>query len=233
MSGRRLTAGVLGGMGPAATIDFMARVLRAAEARSDQDHVRMIVDQNPLAPDRNAAAAGRGPSPGPVLAEMARGLERAGADFLVMACNTAHGWEAEVRAATRLPFVSIVAETMAEVGEARRVGLLAADGCLNAGLYQRAFAGRGVQALVPQPATQARFMDLIYAIKRGDTGPEARAAMRGIADELVAAGAETLVAACTEVPLVLEEAAAPLVNTTDVLARRTVAYALGREPLPE
>ena len=84
--------GVIGGMGPAATVHFMGRVLALNPARSDQDHVRLIVDNNGAVPDRNAAIRGEGPSPGPVLAAMARGLQAAGARVLVMPCNTAHAF---------------------------------------------------------------------------------------------------------------------------------------------
>jgi len=94
-----LTAGVLGGMGPAATVDFMAKVYAADPATVEQDRVRLIVDCDPGVLDRNAAVRGEGPSPGPSLAAMAKGLVGAGADFLVIACNTAHAWTAEIEAA--------------------------------------------------------------------------------------------------------------------------------------
>ncbi len=66
------TIGVIGGMGPAATVDFFAKLLAATAAERDQDHLRILIDNNPRVPDRNAAIAGRGPSPGPQLAESAR-----------------------------------------------------------------------------------------------------------------------------------------------------------------
>src|SRR5439155_16386450 len=145
--------GVLGGMGPAATLDFMAKALCAGQGAFEQDNVRLIVDCNPQAPDRNSALRGEGPSPGPVLAAMARGLEGAGADFLVMACHTAHAWRADIEAATERPFVSIVDEASAFLrshhGGARRIGILAAQGCLDAGLYQDALAGEGLKPLTP------------------------------------------------------------------------------------
>ncbi|MDP8916544.1 MAG: amino acid racemase, partial [Pseudomonadota bacterium] len=149
----RLTVGVMGGLGPAATLDFFAKVLRATQAVRDQDHLRLLIDNNPAVPNRNEAAAGRGPSPGPALADMARGLERAGADFLVMVCNAAHGWEGEIREATTLPFVSLIGETVAAARrlrpDLRAVGVLASSGCHDAGLYEAAFAADGVRVLAP------------------------------------------------------------------------------------
>jgi len=226
--------GVLGGLGPAATLDFFAKVLRATDAARDQDHLRLLIDNNPAVPDRNAAAAGRGPSPGPALAAMARGLERAGAEFLVMPCNAAHAWEGDIRAAVALPFVSLIDEVTGEALRLApglsRVGVLAAAGCHDAGLYERAFAAQGAEVIA---ADTPALMALIGRIKAGDTGPEVRAAMRGLAHALLDQGAELLIAGCTEAPLVLAagDVAAPLISSTDVLVERTIAYARGA-PLP-
>jgi aspartate racemase len=223
----RLTAGVLGGMGPAATLDFMARVQALRAGGGDRDHLRLIVDLNPGVPDRNAAIAGTGASSGPALAQMARGLERAGADFLVMPCNTAHAFADDIRAATILPFVDMISATVdaAAASGARRVGVMATVGCVDAGLYHRALAARGLDAVVPEGEGRAAFMAALALIKAGDL-EAARAGMRGVAEALVAAGAEALIAGCTEVPLVLDVGlSVPLINSTQVLAEATVEMA--------
>lgn len=228
---RPKTVGVLGGMGPAATADFFARVVAACSGGRDQDHIRLIIDNNPYVPDRNAASSGTGPSPGPVLAEMARGLERAGAELLAMPCNTAHAYKSDIVAATRLPFVDMIAETAEAVGRfapgAARVGVLAADGCLDAELYQAALSERGLEPLLLTPERQAAFMALLYRIKSGELGAEARRDMAALAAALADAGAQAIIAGCTEVPLVLAagDSPVPLVNCTDVLVERTVAAA--------
>ncbi|HZZ34687.1 MAG TPA: amino acid racemase, partial [Caulobacteraceae bacterium] len=227
------TVGVLGGMGPAATLDFMAKALAAGQGAAEQDNIRLIVDCNPHVPDRNAALRDEGPSPGPILAAMARGLEAAGAEFLVMACHTAHAWRADIEAATDLPFVSIVDEACAHLrthhGEARRIGVLAAQGCLDASLYQTALAAEGFEPLTPAADAQSAFMLALYRVKAGEIGPEAREAMAAAARDLIEQGAQVVLAACTEVPLVLRAAdvSAPLIDVTRVLAERTVAYARG------
>jgi aspartate racemase len=227
---RSLTVGVLGGMGPEATVDFMARVLAATPARVDQEHVRMLVDHNPGIPDRHAAIAGTGPDIGPELAAMAQGLEAAGADFLVMVCNTAHAYTEAIRTAVGIPFVSIVDVVMAAVSEhpARAVGVMAADGCLQAGLYQRALAAAGREPLLWTAAEQARFMALLWRIKAGERGPELRAGLQALAASLEFAGAELLLAGCTEIPLALEQGdtGVRLLSSTDLLVRHTVALAL-------
>jgi len=231
------TVGVLGGMGPAATVDFMDKLLKATHAPTEQDNLRLLVDCNPHVPDRNHLAPD-GPQPGPVLADMARGLERSGADFVVMACNTAHAYEGDIRAALGVPFVSLIAETAATLKTrhpaVKRVGLLAASGCLDARLYQDAFARNGVESLTLDAAGLHRFMTVLYEIKRGNVSDATRAEMRALADLLIAAGAEVVIAACTEVPLVLAQPdiAKPLLDTTAVLVKRTLAYARDGEALP-
>jgi len=243
LTGERLTVGVLGGLGPEATLDFFAKVLAATPARRDQDHLHLIIDDDPSVPNRNDAVAGRGPSPAPQLAAMARRLEAAGADFLVMVCNAAHAFQDSIEDAVAIPFVSIVEEavaaTLARVPGARRVGVLAAEGALDAGLYQRAFAARGVEAVAPEGDDRATFMELMYAIKAGDKGDAIAGGMLRLARHLHEAGAEALVAGCTEVPLALSQPALdgaglalPLIASTDALVAATIAIALGQRPLP-
>lgn len=225
------TVGVLGGLGPEATLDFYAKVLALTPAQRDQDHLHLIIDSNPGVPNRNEAVAGTGPSPGPLLAEMAAGLEKAGADFLVMVCNAAHAFQQEIRAAVSIPFVSLIEETceatLRRVPDLKKVGVLGSSGCLDAGLYQDAFATRGVTALVLEGTDRELFMKTLYRIKAGDKGNEVRKTMRALAETLIAEGAQAVVAGCTEVPLVLSDDAlpCPLIDSTAVLAERTVFYA--------
>ena len=233
MSGATKTVGVLGGMGPAATLDFFARVLAASNAKQDCDHIRLIIDCNPHVPDRNAAVAGKGPSPAPALIAMARGLQAAGAELLVMPCNTAHAVFDEIKAATDLPTISIVEVTVDAAHNARpqprRVGLLATSGCVDANLYQDALAKLGIEALVPQHAARERFMQILARIKSGDVGAGAKAEMIAVAQTLIDAGAQAIIAGCTEVPLVLapRDISVPFVNSTDCLVAATIAAARG------
>jgi aspartate racemase len=223
--------GVLGGMGPAATLDFMAKVYAADSALIEQDRVRLIVDCNPAVPDRNAATRGDGPSPGPVLAAMAKGLAAAGADVLVIACNTAHAWQAEIAAAAGIPVLSMInaaCDALASASPgARRIGLLAGQGCLDAGVYQDAFAERGWTTVLPGADAQAAFMDALYRVKGGAMGVAERAAFQACAGEVAGAGAEAIVAGCTEVPLLLgpADAPVPMIDATWALAEKAVAWA--------
>lgn len=231
--------GVLGGMGPEATTAFLQAVLRhSGPVDTDQQHVPLLVYNNPKVPDRNAALAGRGPSPGPVLAVMARALERAGADFLAMPCNTAHAYAGAVTAATALPFVHIVEETCRAVVAGcpglRRVGLLATPACAASGLYQEALQVHGIEAVCCDADGLERFTALLYAIKAGERGAAVRGDMAGLAAGLGQRGAEAIIAACTEVPLVLgpRDLPLPLFDSLDILAARCVRYSRRELALP-
>jgi len=222
------TVGVIGGMGPAATLDFLAKLFTATPAADDTHHLHVITDNNPRRADRNAAMRADGPSPAPSLIATARFLAAAGAEVLVMPCNAAHAWADEVVAATPVPFVSIIAATVAAtraaVPNVRRVGLLAVEATQAARLYHDGF-GPAVEVLSPD---MAAFMPLIWAVKAGDMGPAVRAAMAAQGAALVARGAEVLLAACTEVPLVFGpgDATVPVISATDALVTATLAAAL-------
>jgi len=225
------TVGVIGGLGPLATLDFFERVLRRTRAVREQDHLRVILDNNPKIPDRNAYARGDGPSPGPALAACAKGLEVAGANVIVMACNTTHAWEGEIRAAISVPFLSIITETVDAVAELRpeAVGVLAVDACLSANLYQDALKRAGLRCVLLNADSQRTFMELIYRIKSGDSGETVKRSMATLARKLEAQGAEVIIAGCTEIPIVLtaDDIEGELVSSTDVLVERTIVFAGG------
>ena len=221
------TVGVLGGMGPDATVDFMSKVIAATPAEKDQDHLRMLVDSNPHVPNRQEALLRGGEDPGPALAAMAKGLQDAGADFLVMPCNTAHAFSDAIIEAVDIPLVSIIEVSVDACAGAAAVGVLATDGCIASRVFQEAFASRAQVAILPDEGELRELMRLIARIKAGDQGTDVSAGMRSLADALVARGAQMIIAGCTEIPLVLkpEVLDVPLVSSTDVLAAATVAIA--------
>lgn len=223
--------GVIGGLGPFATLDFFERVLKRTRAQREQDHLRLLIDNNTKVPDRNAHMRGEGPSPGPALAASARGLQDAGADFIVMTCNTTHAWEADIRAAITVPFLSMVKETVDVAADLRpeSVGVLAVDACLASGLYQNALMAAGIKPLLLTADSQKTFMELIYRIKFGDSSDTVKRAMTTLARKLEAQGAEVIIAGCTEIPIVLtaDDLEGELINSTDVLVERTILFAGG------
>jgi len=234
----RKTAGIMGGMGPDATVDFMSKVIAMTDSGCDQDHVHMIVDQDPTVPNRQAAIDSGDDDVSPRLATMALRLENAGADFLVMVCNTAHVFLGDLRATTSIPFISIIDESVAEIErlcpEAKTVGIMATDGCLDTNIYQDAVVASGRATLVPSGTELRRLMDLIHAIKAGDQGNEVATGMESVALALVERGADVIIGGCTEIPIVFEGDgfAVPVIASTNVLAKRTHSIAMGLYPLP-
>ena len=233
------TVGVIGGMGPEATVDFMARVIALTPADRDQEHVRMLVDSNPQVPDRQQAM--RDADGGPVrrsLAEMAKRLESGAADFLVMPCNTAHAFMDDAVNDVAIPFVSIIDVTVQSIidehPEVRTVGLLATDACLAAGVYQQAAAKAALALALPDEIDQEECMALIFKVKAGDTSAPVRRRMTVLAERLIGMGAQAVIAGCTEIPLVLDDdaVAVPLISSTEMLAKRTVEIATGVSPMP-
>ena len=231
-------AGVIGGMGPEATVDFMAKVIAFTSAEIDQDHVQMLVDHNPKIPSRHVALFGDGEDPAPVICAMAARLEVSGADFLVMPCNFAHMFQEQIVAATNIPLISIIDETVAEVTrrfpDVDSVGILAAEGCVHSGTYQAALGKSSLSSVMQTSGELEELMSLINAIKAGERTEQIAIDMRDLAEALVRRGAQIIIAACTELPLVLDETmlSVPLVLSTDVLARRTISLAQGDSPLP-
>lgn len=231
MATTQKTVGVLGGLGPEASVDFMARVVAATEASCDQDHIHMLIDHNPTVPNRHDAIAGKAPSVGPQLADMAKGLEQSGADFLVMVCNTAHAYSDDIRAAVSIPFVSILDVTVDALADCSvsAVGIMAAEGCMHANLYQDALAKAGYEAITWSESELEQFMALVYRIKAGEKDDDIASGINRLATSLAFNGAEVLISGCTEIPLFMNagQAPAPLLSSTELLVQRTIQLAKG------
>lgn len=222
--------GVLGGMGPLATIDFMRKVLDATPAGRDQDHVPMIVSCLPQIPDRTAAFRGEGASPLEAIVDCGRRLESAGADLIVMPCNTAHLWFDAVQARLQRPMLHLVDAALREAhtlaGLQARLGLLATDATIASGLYiNRHLPQAPAPAWLLPTASEMleQVMPGIDAVKAGrlETG---LALLSEAARALGRRGADVIVLGCTEIPVVLDAAACglPVVDATAALAREVV-----------
>jgi aspartate racemase len=231
------TVGIIGGLGPQATVDLFARIVALTPASHESEHLHILVDNQPAMPDRHAAIAGRGPSAAPNLIAVAQNLVRAGAELLVMPCHTAHHYAPDIRAAVDVPMIDMIDQTAAAIAAVpgiRNAGLLAAQGCIDAGLYQRALAKRGIAITLPDTEELHSFMRTVFAVKADGVGQREREAMRAIGRALAERGAEVIVAACSEVPLLVgrDDFDCPFLDATDVLARATVAMALSDSTAP-
>ena len=234
MSDRQSIVGVIGGMGPEATIELMRRVIAMTPARDDQDHVHLIVDNNPHVPSRIAhLIEGTGTDPTPELQRMARGLHAAGAQALAMPCNTAHGYADAIRAAVDVPLLDMVELTVTRVVErmpGAKVGLLASSAVIRTQLYARAL--RDHKATLQTPARQDEVMELIKAVKRGETGSPVRVPLAEIAREL-ASSCDVIIVACSELSLLADsiDVGVPVIDSLDVLSEAIVSFAIQhREP---
>jgi aspartate racemase len=221
--------GILGGMGPEATVLLMHRIIAATPAQDDADHIPLIVDQNPQVPSRiRHLIEGGGDDPGPVLAAMGRRLQQAGAEALAMPCNTAHHYAPAIVAATTIPFIDMVALSVAHavglVGRGGRIGILASPAVRKTGLFDRAFADAGLVA--DYARDDDAMLATIRMIKSSGATPAARATLAAASDELRARGAGVQMIACTEFSLI-GDAVAPGVkvfDTLDLLVRGIIAF---------
>lgn len=236
MSGPR-RIGILGGMGPEATVELMSRLIAATPARDDADHVPLLVDMNPQVPSRIARLIeGRGKNPAPVLAAMAVGLERGGAEALAMPCNTAHHYAPDIRAAVSIPLLDMVAlsagRAVARAGQGARIGVLGSPALCSIGIFDAALSAHGATAIYPtdQPALLAA----IREIKRAGPSAETEAALADAAGDVASRGGQVQLVACTEFSLIAHAAAekASIIDTLDVLVEEMMNFSLGRTAGP-
>lgn len=200
------TIGILGGMGPAATADLMQKIIDMTKASCDQEHIPMIVDSNTRIPDRTKAIMGEGESPVAEMLASAKRLEAAGADFIIIPCNTAHHFLPEIIDKTGIPFVHMPVETadLLKQKGIKTAAVLATRGTYLSGQYDKVLADKDIRTLNPTPEQQETLMSLIYDyIKRGITEPSAlpRSEISALVNNLKSEGAEALLLACTELPL--------------------------------
>ena len=231
--------GVLGGMGPEATSDLFQKIIKHTPASKDQDHLRIIIDNNPKIPDRTPAVLGTGESILPLMAETARNLERAGADFIVIPCVTAHYFLTDLRREIGTPIISIVEELGNELDshfpDVKRIGLISTTGTIKGRIFQQTLEEMAREVLVPSEEDQKGLvMEAIYGkkgIKAGHTGLENKRKVVEAAEHLIRKGAQGVIAGCTEIPLVLkdEDIAVPLFDTLLILAKAAIREAMATE----
>lgn len=222
------TIGVIGGMGPAAAVDFQRRVLEATPAADDSEHIHLIVDNNPNIPSRiRALIAGDGEDPAPVLQTMARRLETAGVDVLAMPCNTAHHYLPAIRAAVQAPvldMIALAADALAALPLGpRRIGMLASPAVTLIGLYDGPLRSVGLEPIHAEGHDADRLLAIIRAIKAGAPLASVAGDFDVLAGRFKDRGAEALLIACTEFSLLPKPAIGlPVVDALDVLVAETV-----------
>ena len=223
-------AGILGGMGPEATIDLMQRIIRLTPALDDIDHLRCIVDNNPKVPSRiKAIIDGNGEDPGPCMADMARRLESWGAYFLAIPCNTAHYYYKTVADAVKIPVINLIDLVVSQVKMTNpnclKIGVLASTALLMTGLYEKRFKEVGIEVVYPAPEFQERLFQVIKDIKTGNTSMEVVKKYREICKNLNSAGVESAIIACTELGIISYDLPFEIIDAAEILAQEIVSVA--------
>ena len=198
--------GIIGGMGPLATADLFKKIILNTQADKDQDHLRILIDNNTDIPDRTAAILYGGEDPRPQLVHSAKTLSAMGAQILVMPCNTAHYFYNDIQKNVDVPVLSMIELTQKALTKRgiRTVGLLATEGTIRSGIYQKVLADAGVEVVTPSDEEQVAITNLIYrGVKAGDYGYDTTDA-QAVMERLLERGAEILILGCTELPLAME-----------------------------
>lgn len=234
--------GMIGGLGPAATVDLYDKIVKATPAKTDQEHIKLVVEQNPQIPDRTAALLHGGVDPTLALYNCAKRLEDDGCDALIVPCNTAHAFIPYLERHLRVPFINMqqaaLDEIAAKLGDKARIGLLATSGTVQTGIYSDKAKAMGLPLFVPDAPHQERVMAAIYGpkgAKAGFTDGVCREDLLSAAAYLVKThDCNCLILGCTELPLILDESDAfdvagksvMVVDPTAALARKVVAAAM-------
>jgi aspartate racemase len=219
-------------MGPSATVDLMARVIAATPAQDDSEHIRMLVDHNPNVPSRiKALIEMTGPSPAPVLINMAKGLATAGAQCLAMPCNTAHFYYQDIASAVDIPLLNmihLVSEKVLQcIPKIQTVGILCSTAVKDTALYESSFSQHNIVLAYPASEGQDIVMALIKAVKANGLKPADISALNQQVTALELRGVECLVIACTELSVVADQiqTSLPIFDASQVLAEEIVRLA--------
>lgn len=226
--------GILGGLGPMATVYFYEMLTRHTQAACDQDHIDVIINSRASTPDRTAYILGRSTeNPFDIMAADAERLVAFGADVLAIPCNTAHYFYDRLHATIPVPILNMVEQTVRETQRrgCRKVGILATSGTIETGTYARACRAVGLDYAVPDEAGQALVMDLIYGdIKHGR--PADMDKFHQVVRGLQAVGCTRLILGCTELSLIKrdEKLDAQYIDSMEVLAKNAIET-FGRTPI--
>ena len=228
-------AGVLGGLGPMATVYFMQTVTDLTDASCDQEHINMVVLSHATIPDRTAYILGTSDeNPLPLMIEDAKKLEASGAGFIVMPCNTAHYFYEEIRKNISVEMVSIIEETLQYAAESvpdlKKIGILATEGTIKSKTYDIECEKHGIECELPTDSELAALMHIIYdEIKAGNTGNSEQ--LQSIIDAMLSRGCDAVVLGCTELSVMCEKnniRSSKIIDSIAALARKTVILA-GKE----
>jgi aspartate racemase len=226
--------GVLGGMGPLASAQFMLRLTLLTPAARDQEHIPAVLWSDPRVPDRTRGKLEGGEDPAPWLLRGVRGLKAAGAGAIAIPCNTAHGWY-DAMAAEGLPILHIVdaaADALRRVAPGGTVGVMGTAATLRMRLYQDRLEAQGWTCVTPTDAEMAELVTPAIGLVKANRVAEAYAPLAEVVGALAAHGARAVVLGCTEIPLGIlagphHTLPVPTIDTIDALALAAIGWARG------
>lgn len=222
----RKRLGVIGGIGPMATAYFMELLTRMSDAKTDQEHMEILVYSKPSIPDRTKYILGEsGESPLPAMLSAGEKLRDAGAEFLAIPCVTAHYFHADLEKGLGLPVINGLLEAADYLARQRKtcVGIMATDGSIRSGLLEGILRGYGIRSVVPDEESQKKVMSMVYGeIKAGK--PVDMEKFMQVSAELFEKGAQVILLACTELSLIKKEHELPAgyLDILEVTARCAV-----------
>lgn len=226
------TIGMIGGMGPEATVDLYSKIIQLTPAAKDQEHLHVIINSYAQIPDRTAYIMGGDVDPAPFLIEAALKLEKAGAQGLCMPCNTAHYFLPEIEKHLSIPFISIIDSAVNQLKimpqKPSRIVVMATSGTRSAKVYETKLENAGFTVLPIPEEIEKKLMACIYeGVKKGKT-QEYVPLFQDVLDRLAALEPDAMVAACTELPLLTKytRSDVPVVDATLELAKACVAFAM-------
>ena len=230
----RKKLGIIGGMGPQATIYMFNKIVSMTPAETDQEHIEILIHNNTKIPDRTQAILNNGKSPLEQLIRSGRILEQMGADVLIVPCMTSHYYFDDLKKQMTIPIINAIEQTANHVGNnyptIKNIGILATSGTLKSNLFQNYLLQQNLNPIVPSDNVQKNFvMEAIYGsegIKAGFINQHTKNKLLEAAKTMIHDGAEVLIAGCTEIPLVIQDKDfdIPIVDTMEVLSRAAIAY---------
>ena len=224
------TIGILGGMGPEATVNLFNLIVSLTKAEKDNEHIPIIIINNPKIPDRTDAIINDRESPLPSLIKAAQKLEKVGADFIVMPCITAHYYYHEIKNKINIPLIHmikiVVDHLKGKLPDFTTSGLLATTGTIKTELFQKELAEAKYQVIIPDPVHQIKVMEAIYGKKGIKAGFKEfpLKILSKVAELLKKRGAQAIIAGCTEIALVIEKVDIdlPTINPLQILASASI-----------
>lgn len=226
------TLGVLGGMGPLATVDFLKKLVTSTDAKRDRDHIHTFIDSNCEIPDRTDYIINDLPienSPLTSLLSSVKRLERLGVSAIVMPCNTAHYFAKEIEDHIDIPFINMIEETAKDLVDEDTVGLLATKGTYRAKIYSSTFKNYDISISYPPYELMLKVNKVIYMLKEGvcENNNECRALLDEVFCHYREMGIKKVILGCTELPLLfngqhIEDI--ELIDPTEILALSAIRY---------